>query len=38
MVPVIVSAREGILDKEAYAAASSSPLEDPARTPVAVAA
>ncbi|MCF3182836.1 dicarboxylate/amino acid:cation symporter [Streptomyces polychromogenes] len=41
VVPVLVSAREGILDKEAYAAASSSPLDEPAAAqpaPVAVAA
>ncbi len=40
LVPVIVSAREGILDKEAYANASASPLDEDARTPepVAVAA
>ncbi|MFI8450615.1 dicarboxylate/amino acid:cation symporter [Streptomyces erythrochromogenes] len=29
LVPVIVSAREGILDKEAYANASASPLDEP---------
>lgn len=35
LVPVIVAAREGILDKVAYATASSSLLDEPARAEVA---
>ncbi|MFG2620433.1 dicarboxylate/amino acid:cation symporter [Streptomyces sp. NPDC048507] len=35
VVPVLVSAREGILNKEAYATASSSPLDGPAAEPAA---
>ncbi|MFF5445863.1 dicarboxylate/amino acid:cation symporter [Streptomyces sp. NPDC012888] len=42
LVPVVVSAREGILDKEAYASASGSPLDERTaadeRTPVAATA
>ncbi|KJY46957.1 sodium:proton antiporter, partial [Streptomyces sp. NRRL S-444] len=34
LVPVVVAAREGILDKKAYEAASSSPLDEPAAVPV----
>ncbi|MFG2298830.1 dicarboxylate/amino acid:cation symporter [Streptomyces sp. NPDC048603] len=40
LVPVVVSAREGILDKEAYASASASPLDEvsPQAAPAAAAA
>ncbi|MER5935077.1 dicarboxylate/amino acid:cation symporter [Streptomyces sp. NPDC002054] len=38
LVPVVVAAREGILDKEAYASASASPLDERAPVPVATAA
>ncbi len=34
LVPVVVAAREGILDKKAYEAASSSPLDEPTAVPV----
>lgn len=38
LVPVIVAAREGILDKVAYATASSSLLDEPAQAPAEVPA